>query len=171
MARELRAFVASRPIRRAWAAQYPRTRSGRAEAASAGLCAPSRAAILVWREGGEENRARTARESSWSPMTSGCSARAALSETSSLHTKPMGWDDPGVRDSPIPALSAPCEARSTTRQATTVGKDMLSDDGVPLEAWNISAEGDKSNKPVVFNHSWPTCRKGFPGHSTSRGHV
>jgi hypothetical protein len=28
---------------------------------------------------------------------------------------------------------------------------MPSDDGVPLEAWNIPAEGDKSNKPVVFN--------------------
>ena len=37
-------------------------------------------------------------------------------------------------------------------------------DGVPLEAWYISAKGGESNKLVIFNHALPMCRSGFPGH-------
>lgn len=40
---------------------------------------------------------------------------------------------------------------------------ILSDDGVPLEAWYIPAK-EKSDKLVIFNHALPMCRAGFPGH-------
>lgn len=45
-------------------------------------------------------------------------------------------------------------------------KDLVipSDDGTPLEAWYIPAQGGESNKLVIFNHALPMCRAGFPGH-------
>lgn len=39
-----------------------------------------------------------------------------------------------------------------------------SDDGTPLEAWYIPANGGESNKLIIFNHALPMCRAGFPGH-------
>lgn len=39
-----------------------------------------------------------------------------------------------------------------------------SDDGTPLEAWYIPANGGESGKLVIFNHALPMCRAGFPGH-------
>ncbi len=45
-----------------------------------------------------------------------------------------------------------------------------SDDGTPLEAWYIPANGGESNKLIIFNHALPMCRAGdFPGTSASRG--
>jgi pimeloyl-ACP methyl ester carboxylesterase len=38
-----------------------------------------------------------------------------------------------------------------------------SDDGTPLEAWDILAKGGESNKLVIFNHALPMCRAGYPG--------
>lgn len=39
-----------------------------------------------------------------------------------------------------------------------------SNDGTPLEAWYIPANGGESNKLIIFNHALPMCRAGFPGH-------
>ncbi|MCD0459542.1 alpha/beta hydrolase family protein [Roseiconus lacunae] len=39
-----------------------------------------------------------------------------------------------------------------------------SDDGTPLEAWYIPANGGESDKLIIFNHALPMCRAGFPGH-------
>lgn len=39
-----------------------------------------------------------------------------------------------------------------------------SDDGTPLEAWYMPANGGESNKLIIFNHALPMCRAGFPGH-------
>lgn len=39
-----------------------------------------------------------------------------------------------------------------------------SDDGTPLEGWYIPAKGGESDKLIIFNHTLPMCRSGFPGH-------
>jgi pimeloyl-ACP methyl ester carboxylesterase len=44
------------------------------------------------------------------------------------------------------------------------GSYISSDDGTPLEAWYIPAQGGESNKLIIFNHALPMCRAGFPGH-------
>jgi hypothetical protein len=41
---------------------------------------------------------------------------------------------------------------------------MPSDDGGPVRARNIPAEGAKEKKPVIFDHTWPMCHAGLPGH-------
>jgi hypothetical protein len=44
-----------------------------------------------------------------------------------------------------------------------------SNDGTPLEAWYIPAEGGESNQLIIFNHALPMCRAGFPDTLASRG--
>ena len=132
MARELRAFAASRPIRRARAAHAHEIWALR------GCLGGALRAVLgrgLGVAGGREEIALGCHEILFSPIKRLQRARAAGDDGMT------GW------------------------------KDIPSDDGVPLEAWNIPAEGDKRNKPVVFNDSWPMCHAGFPSHSACRGHA
>ncbi len=39
-----------------------------------------------------------------------------------------------------------------------------SDDGVPLEAWYVPADGGETDKLIVMNHPMPMSRSGFTGH-------